>query len=136
METAQAVLAAETADAIVGFLYRVHRQDHIARITPKLTYGDNIEFNDYVDGLHESVRIFDEEFQPSKVLFELAPEPYRVYLAEYPPESEAGDEASIQPELPDGTPVAQDVPIAAMADAASTISTTNEQPGADEVSND
>jgi hypothetical protein len=136
MEMVQAILAAETADAIVGFLYRVHRQDYIARITPKLRYGDNAEFNDYVDGQHESVRIFDEEFQPSKILFELAPEPYRVYLAEYPPESEAGGEDSEQPELPDGTSVAQGTPLAAKGDDVATDSAANKQPGINEVTND
>ena len=44
METVQAILAAETADAIVGFLYRVHRQDHISGTTRKLRYADNSEF--------------------------------------------------------------------------------------------
>jgi hypothetical protein len=87
MEAVQAILAAETADAVVGFLYRVHQQDRIARTTLRLRYVDNAEFNDYVDGLHEPVRVFDEEFQPSRVLFELAPEPYRLYLADYVPES-------------------------------------------------
>ena len=106
METVQAMLAAETADAIVGFLYRVHRQDHVARTTPRLRYGDNIEFNEYVDGLHESVLIFDEEFQPSKVLFELAPEPYRLYLADYVPEPSENSGAAPRPETPERTVLA------------------------------
>jgi hypothetical protein len=40
------------------------------------------------------VRIFDEEFEPSRVLFELAPEPYRLYLSEFQlaKEDESGGE--------------------------------------------
>jgi Abortive infection C-terminus len=100
MESVQALLAAETADAIIGFLHRVHRQDRPSPATLVLAYDNNPEFNDYVDEVHERVRIFDEEFEPSRVLFELAPEPYRVYLAEFQPEQEeeqggtAGDGAA------------------------------------------
>jgi hypothetical protein len=46
-------------------------------------YDSNTEFNDYIDDAHARVSIFDEDFLPSRVLFELAPEPYRLYLAEF-----------------------------------------------------
>ena len=135
METVQAMLAAETADAIVGFLYRVHRQDHIARTMPTLRYADNAGFNEYVDNLHEAVRIFNEEFPPSRILFELAPEPYRLYLAEYPPESEVGDEAPSQAEATETTANEQGVPVAALADVPVIDATTTAEPGANEVAN-
>jgi hypothetical protein len=80
METAQAILAAEAADTIVGFLHRIHRQD-AAPPVPPLQYEDNAGFNAFVDESHTVVHIFDEVFVPSRVLFELAPEPYRVYVA-------------------------------------------------------
>lgn len=83
MESVQALLAAEAADAIVGFLHRVHLQDRTLPVSPPHGYADNPEFNESVDELHERVRIFDEEFDPSRILFEMAPEPYRVYLAEF-----------------------------------------------------
>jgi hypothetical protein len=100
LEAVQALLAAETADAIVGFLHRVHQQDKAAPASSPFTYDDNPEFNNYVDEVHERVRIFDEEFEPSRILFDLAPEPYRVYLAEFQLEQEeelggtAGDGAA------------------------------------------
>lgn len=87
MEGVQALLAAETADAIVGFLHRVHLQDRTRPITPQLTYEANPEFNNSIDEIHERVRIFEEEFDPSRILFEMAPEPYRVYLALFAQES-------------------------------------------------
>jgi hypothetical protein len=83
LESAQATLAAEAADTIVGFLYRVHRQEITREEKPKLSYETNATFNEYVDDLHSAVRIFEEDFLASKVLFELAPEPYRLYLADY-----------------------------------------------------
>jgi len=83
LESVQALLAAEAADTIVGFLYRIHRQDRIPPLSPRVLYDDSPEFNESVDEAHGMVRVFDEEFLPSRVLFELAPEPYRVYLADF-----------------------------------------------------
>jgi hypothetical protein len=92
MEGVQALLAAATADAIVGFLYRVHRQDRTRPVSLRLSYEDNDKFNEYVDEAHESVRVFEEDFQPSRILFGLAPEAYRLYLAEYSPEVNADEQ--------------------------------------------
>ena len=85
------MLAAQAADAIVGFLVRVHRQDRTPQPQPRAFYEANPAFNDFVDDLHEMIRVFDAEFRPSEVLYQLEPETYRVYLAEYgaQPESEA-----------------------------------------------
>jgi hypothetical protein len=43
-----------------------------------------------VDEAHALVHIFEEDFEPSRVLFELAPEAYRLYLAEYVPTENTG----------------------------------------------
>jgi hypothetical protein len=41
------------------------------------------------------VRIFDAEFRPSEVLFQMEPETYRVYLTEFDPENtDPGSEPS------------------------------------------
>jgi hypothetical protein len=87
MESVQAFLAAEAADTIVGFLYRIHRQGRTPSEHPKHTYYDNPDFNDYVDDAHGLIRIFETEFKPSEVLFQMEPETYRVYLAEFEPEA-------------------------------------------------
>ena len=101
MESVQALLAAEAADSIVGFLHRVHRQEGVSSASSTLTYDSNAAFNEYVDEAFARVRIFAEEFEPSRVLFELAPEPYRVYLAEFEQEATgeqiaAGDEGTAE----------------------------------------
>lgn len=83
METVQALLAAATADAIVGFLYRVHSQDRTPSPASRAEFDLNDLFNDYVDGAHGEVRIFNSVFRASEVLFQLEPETYRIYLAEY-----------------------------------------------------
>jgi hypothetical protein len=90
LETVQALLAAETADTIVGFLHRVHRQDRSRLTSKQLNHEDNDQFNKYVNDTHEPVRIFDEDFEPSRILFDLAPEAYRLHLSEYQLEVDAG----------------------------------------------
>jgi len=94
LEAVQAILAAETADAIVGFLYRVHRQGLAQPDSEDTDFEENHAFNQYVDDAHERVQIFEEYFDPSRILFELAPEAYKLYLAEYSPETEADQNVS------------------------------------------
>jgi Abortive infection C-terminus len=104
MESVQALLAAAAADAIVGFLYRVHRQDRTPPPALRAMYDENPAFNAYVDDAHGAIRIFEAEFRPSDVLFQMEPETYRVYLAEFDAEAE-GAEAGTAPDAPkEGTP--------------------------------
>lgn len=92
LESVQALLAAEAADTIVGFLYRTHYQDRTRVVARPLAYRDNPDFNDSVDEAHEPIRIFEIEFRPSEVLFQLEPESYRVYLSEFDEENSTLDE--------------------------------------------
>ena len=82
MEGVQALLAAEAADAIVGFLHRAHRADRTPP-PPEKTFDDNSAFNDSLDENFGPFRIFEIEFRPSEVLFTLEPETYRIYLADF-----------------------------------------------------
>ena len=92
MEAVQALLAAEAADAIVGFLYGVHRQG-IA--TPKpVRFDDNSRFNQYLDEEHGPFLIGDIELRPSESLFCLEPETYRIHLTEF--DSMAGGSSAIE----------------------------------------
>lgn len=88
MESVQALLAAEAADAIVGFLHRVHRQDRTAPLSPRSLYDANSAFNDSVDETHGPIRVLEIEFQASEVLFQMEPESYRIYAAEFDEEAE------------------------------------------------
>ena len=92
MESAQALLAAQTADAIVGFLHRVHRQERAQLPGTLLEYAQNPEFNDYIDEANEPVRIFELEYSPSEVLFSVDQEGYRDALAGFSAEGDDGVE--------------------------------------------
>ncbi len=97
MESVQALLAAQAADAIVGFLHRVHRQERATLPGVRLEYDDNPSFNEHVDEANEVVRIFELEYRPSEVLFRIDEEAYRDLLASYAPEAaepEAAGEAT------------------------------------------
>jgi hypothetical protein len=62
-------------------------------------YEDNPRFNDSVDEAHDMIRIFEVDFRPSEVLYQMEPETYRVYLAEFDAEAESQDAGSAE-----GTP--------------------------------
>ena len=93
MDPVQALLAAAAADAIVGFLHRIHRQERAQTPSIETSYSENSEFNDFIDESHGMIQIFDAEFRPSDVLFQMESESYRVYLAEFekPTESAVSD---------------------------------------------
>src|ERR1019366_3275412 len=84
LEGVQAMLAAQAADAIVGFLYRVHRQDLSRPRTVVLGYDDHPAFNEWIDDQCEPVQILSlSPYQPSEVLFSVDQEAYRDLLANY-----------------------------------------------------
>ena len=87
METIQALLAAQAADTIVGFLYHVHSQDNRTSQTQR-----SQDFDQYVDAIHDGISIFDSLFRPSEVLYEFEPESYRIALAEFLDQSASSEE--------------------------------------------
>lgn len=95
MEGVQALLAAEAADAIVGFLHRVHRQD---RTPPTVAVAAAVRddgFDDLIDEEIGPIAIRDVAFRASDILFELEPETYRIHLAEF--RTETGDDGQPDP---------------------------------------
>lgn len=93
MESMQAILVAQAADAIVGFIFRAHRQAVARPPAQVLEYDDNPDFNALVDETHDAVRIFGLEYDPSEVLFNVDIEAYRDRLAGFKADQEAGDDA-------------------------------------------
>jgi len=69
MESTQALLAAQSADAIIGFLYSNHIRERKINSARPAQYGDHGEFDEYIDSSFPTVNIFDLEYQPSEVLF-------------------------------------------------------------------
>ncbi len=95
MESVQALLAAQAADAIVGFLHRMHRQERGPLPSARLEYDHNEDFNAYVDEANEQVRIFALAYRPSEVLFAVDHEAYRDLLTDYKPgDDDAPDEVA------------------------------------------
>lgn len=99
----QAILAAEAADAIVGFLYGVHRDESAVRSDGPLAFEGNEDFNDWVDASNEVVRIFDFEFRPSEVLFLADRDAYGELLTGYGEDTVIEDEDDADPS--DGPPL-------------------------------
>lgn len=92
MGSAQALLAAQSADAIVGFLSRVHHQEPSAP-GERLTFEAEDEFNTYIDQANELVRIFDLEYRPSEVLYSVDFEAYRDLRLEFGANNDAAKTA-------------------------------------------
>jgi len=82
-KSVQALLAAEAADALVGFLYRVHRQDTAKPIARPQDVTRNGAFDEALDIECGAFIVRDISFRPSDALFTLEPETYRIYLAEF-----------------------------------------------------
>jgi len=72
----QAQLAARAADAIVNFLIKTHKKYPTNNPNKREHYDDYPEFNEYIDELTETVRIFNYEYQPSEVLFHVDQKAY------------------------------------------------------------
>ena len=92
MESVHAILAAQAADAIVGFLYRIHTQDRHSPTSPESSNDRNSEFDRFIDESHDTVRIFESEFSPSEILFQMEPDSYRIGLAEFLDEANSSEE--------------------------------------------
>ncbi len=93
MEGIQALLVAQAADAIIGFLYRVHRQDLSRPKMVQLEYDNNPDFNEWLDELCEPVRILSlPPYRPSDVLFSVDQEAYRDLLTDYEVKDETEDQ--------------------------------------------
>ena len=89
MEGVQAILAAQAADAIIGFLHRVHRQDLSRPRSVPLEYEDNSELNEWIDQQNPPIQILAlPPYKPSEVLFYVDQEAYRDLLASYKSEIE------------------------------------------------
>lgn len=86
LEVAQAVLVARASDAIVCFLFRMHRSSEEVRTAHAPAFSDFAAFNEFVDEANEPVRIFDMQYRASEVLFQVDPPAYQEHLAGFDPE--------------------------------------------------
>ena len=81
----QAELAARAADAVVRFLWSVHRDAGGNGDRKRFLYEEQPEANDWIDTVahEEPVLIFETPYRQSEILFKLDPDAYRAALTDY-----------------------------------------------------
>lgn len=89
---AQALLAARTADALVSYLFSMHLDHTGPRESTIRRHSDKPEFNEYVDELHEKVKIFGYTYAPSEVLFAVDVSAYDAELEAYDADADTREE--------------------------------------------
>jgi len=94
LEPVQAILAANSADAVATFLWNVHKSYSPVGQPERLSYRDNSDFNEWIDGLHEPpVMIFEMPYKQSEILFHIDREAYFDALQEYRTSQELSENA-------------------------------------------
>jgi hypothetical protein len=96
LDLRHATLAAQAADTIVSFLYRVHRDALMQTPGARVYYEDHPAFNESFDRDNEMIRLGDLELQPSRVLFHADREVYKAALTEYIAEQSGTGKANPQ----------------------------------------
>lgn len=91
MEAIHALLAAQAADAMIGFLYLVHKAELSRRNSPKLEFDNHDDFNEWIDQENLPFQIFAlPPYRPSEALFAVDLEAYKDLLANYERDDETG----------------------------------------------
>lgn len=88
----QAKLAAQAADVVASFLYRIHRDALTQAPGLRVYYDDHMDFNQDFDELNEAIVLGDISFEASRVLFMLDPETYRAALLDFQAKPDDDDE--------------------------------------------
>jgi len=84
LNSCHAEFAARAADTVIKFLVESHRNGQQEDgVEPPLSYFEHPEFNDYTDELHPPVSIFQGQYKPSDVLYQLDLQTYKDALAEF-----------------------------------------------------
>lgn len=97
LDLRQATLAAQAADTIVSFLYRIHRDAMTQTPGARVYYEDHADFNEAFDRDNEAIRLGKLQLLPSRVLFHADREAYKEALNEFLVERNGvgeGDEAA------------------------------------------
>jgi hypothetical protein len=83
LDLRQATLAAQAADTIVSFLYRIHRDALMQTPGARVYYEDHADFNEAFDRDNETIRLGNLELLPSRVLFDADREAYKAALNDH-----------------------------------------------------
>ena len=88
----QATLAAQAADTIVSFLYRIHRDGLMQNPGARIYYEDHADFNEAFDSDNETIRVGDLGLRPSEVLFKGDAAAYKAALNDHIAEQDGFDD--------------------------------------------
>ncbi|UYV11953.1 MAG: abortive infection family protein [Phycisphaera sp.] len=83
LDLRQATLAAQAADTIAAFIYRMHRDSASRSPGARVYYEDHSEFNTWLDEENELIDIGTVTLQPSRVLFHMDVEAYKTAVNDY-----------------------------------------------------
>ncbi len=104
LEPLQAILAASSADAVIGFLWGIHKEYIPIGPMERLSYEDNPEFNEWVDQIHEpAVMIFELPYQHSEILFHVDRKAYVSALQEHIENPDKSEEGTASPVAEEST---------------------------------
>ena len=92
LDLRQATLAAQAADTIVSFLYRIHRDALIQNPGARIYFEDHVGFNEAFDNDNGMIRVSDLGLRPSEVLFKGDPEAYKDALNDHIAEQDGLDD--------------------------------------------
>lgn len=96
LDLRQATLAAQAADTIVSFLYRIHRDALFQTPGARVYYEDHADFNDAFDRDNETIRLCGLELLPSRVLFDADREAYKAALNDHLAERDGAENGDDQ----------------------------------------
>jgi hypothetical protein len=83
LDVRQATLAAQAADTIVSFLYRIHRDALVNAPGARIYYEDHKDFNDAFDADNEQIVVAQSSLSPSFVLYRADPLAYKAALLDF-----------------------------------------------------
>ncbi len=94
---AHAEMAARAADAVLRFLWSVHRDGLDAGTRHRVRYDELEDFNEWMDTVaHDGpIQIFEVEYRQSEVFFKLDPDAYRDALARFEEMEEEEQDAEL-----------------------------------------
>ena len=87
-----ATLAAQAADTIVSFLYRIHHDALMQTPGARIYYEDHADFNEAFDNDNETIRVSELGLRPSEVLFKGDPGAYKAALNDHIAEQNGFDD--------------------------------------------
>lgn len=91
LDNVQAHLIARSVDALVNFLFKVHRGYPGSHAVRGIRYYDHQDLNEMIDGSNEVVSIFDYCYKASEVLYNTDLEAYCTLLSEMGDKGESID---------------------------------------------